>query len=72
MKMVNQWLTKYHIEKWVWCLLIAAFCWTDVADYYYMNNSKKACIWFVMGLYYVLRKFFLEKGNKLTAAGGYL
>ena len=69
MKRLLEFVNKYRLERLVWCIAIAAFCWTDVADYYAMKYNKMLCVWIVLGLYYVYKQGVFKKGNRRVAVG---
>ena len=67
MKKLSRLLNNYHLERLVWCIAVAAFCWTDVADYYPMKYNKIICVWIGLGCYYVYKKGLFEKKNRNLA-----
>lgn len=64
MTRVTRFFKEYHIERLVWCLFVAAFCWTDVADFHHMTYNKQLCLWVVLGGYYLFKQGFFHKENK--------
>lgn len=64
MTRVTRFFKEYHIERLVWCLFVAAFCWTDVADFHHMTYNKQLCLWVVLGGYYLFKQRFFQKENK--------
>ncbi len=68
MKRIINYIKEMPKERLVWCLVVAAFCWTDVADYHHMVYNKKLCVWIVLGLFYAYKMGALEKQNRLLTA----
>lgn len=67
MEKLRQCLKNYHVERLAWCLFVAAFCWTDVADYEQIVYNKKLCIWILIGLFYLWKQGCFEvKNRKIT------
>lgn len=70
MERLRRYLKDYHIDRLAWCLFIAAFCWTDVADFYHMTYNKQLCLWVMLGGYYLYKQaFWKEKGLFLWSFG---
>ena len=65
---MNDFFEKFHAEKWMWCLVVAAFCWTDIADYRHMVYNKKLCVWIVLGIFYALKEGCIERKNRVLTA----
>ncbi len=72
MKKIWDYLKTIHVERWVWCIAIAMFCWTDVSDYHHMVNNKKLCVWIVLGLYYAYKLGGLKRENRILTIAGLL
>ena len=70
MKKLSRLLNNYHLERLVWCIAVAAFCWTDVADYYPMKYNKIICVWIGLGCYYVYKKGLLDGDYGFSTAVG--
>lgn len=61
------WMKKINAERGLWCFVVAAFCWTDIADYHHMVNNKKLCVWIVLGLYYAFRQGAAKRENRVLS-----
>lgn len=68
MKKLTELMKKYSMERLVWCIIIAAFCWTDVADYHHMRYNKMLVVWIALGAYYVFKLGAFKRGNRLITA----
>ncbi len=67
-------LRNAQIERWVWCIAVAAFCWTDVAAYPHIRYQKDLLVWTFLAGFYAYKLGALKKENRLitlicTAAG---
>lgn len=55
-------------DRLFWCLLVAAFCWTDVADYHHFVYNKKIILFSIAAIYSIVKLGGFKKKNLLLTA----
>lgn len=52
-------------DRLFWCLLVAAFCWTDVADYHHFVYNKKLLLFSIAAIYSIIKLGGFKRKNLL-------